>query len=230
MKIEKKFTIGDIITGIMVVIAAIALWFQARSTFVSEQQLEMQLTELTEIIERLDEQQQDFLSEQVERIRQGTELYESQNEMHQILLEINRDNRSQNRTYLSNLLFSIFSTQLALRSSITDPVAIEFLDQIQNSNRMMARMFMLSIEYDNDFSEIQEKYESAFTDLRNAIYTTPNFSELATELNNDMANEFARLNGAYGVRFNEIGQQHDLSQQNIMNMILDRAESDTVDR
>jgi len=111
-----KISVGDIIAFFMAAVALAGLFYQARSTALSEQQFNTQLEDISKIVEKLEKQNKELLDEQIDRLNQGRDLYDSQSEMHRQLLDISRSDRKINEMYIASLTMSQTAIYNALQS------------------------------------------------------------------------------------------------------------------
>ena len=150
MYFEKKISVGDIVAILMAIVAIVGLGFQAWSTSISEQQLKTQINDISTIVADMEEQKTNMTDEQIDRLTQGKELYDSQSEMHEQLLNIGRFDRQISDMYLRSLMLSQSTLHAALLTIELSPVISELLADGREVNAKLAAMLVCNGQVKTD--------------------------------------------------------------------------------
>ncbi|WP_444941993.1 hypothetical protein ACJJI3_07255 [Microbulbifer sp. ZKSA004] len=219
MVLEKKISIGDIVAIFMAIVAIIGLGLQARSTSISEQQLKNQVKDISEVVNNIEEQKSQLHDEMIGRLNQGREIYNSQSDIHDQLLDIGRADRTISDMYLRSLMLSQSTIHIALTSIETTPEVSELLFLGREANARLSEMMSLSARWQAELNEIYSNYDSKFDAVRAIKPVTEEIPEELGKLNNQMVKDIALLNGRYTEKITPIREAFVQSQENLIDRI-----------
>ena len=204
MYFEKKISVGDIIAILMAIVAIVGLALQARSTSISERQLTTQIEDISKIVADMDEQKTEMVNEQVDRLMQGKELYDSQSEMHKQLLDIGRFDRQINDMYLRALMLSQSTLHAALSTIEISPTIAELLKDGRQVNAKLAAMLVFTQQWQVELEKLSLAHDKKLNAILAIKPITNEIPEKMAEANDQYARDIAMLNGRYSEKLKPI--------------------------